>query len=169
MDELAIFKDKSKLTRLGVLAALFMLLGVTMLSNPQAYTTPLWNSLNLIRMLGGLCMVFFWITVFIGVRALTDHTPQLTLDQQGFTPRKGFMNKGDKPSSGKILWKNIRNIRENTINKQRVIEIELNDEDGFSGALLYLLAHNLTIDHDSLIKHFNNYHQAYHGPSQPKL
>ena len=127
MDELAIHKDKSKLLPLGLLAAFFMLLGVTMLGNPQIYVGPLWNSLNLIRVLGGLCMVFFWITVFIGVRALTDHTPELILDQQGFTPRKGFLNKSNKSSRAKILWKNISTIRENKANKQRVIEIELND------------------------------------------
>ena len=120
MDELAIHKDKSKLLPLGLLAALFMLLGVTMLGNPQIYVGPLWNSLNLIRVLGGLCMVFFWITVFFGVRALTDHTPELVLDQHGFTPRKGAMNKSEKSSRAKILWTDISIIRESNVNKQRV-------------------------------------------------
>ncbi|MCP4937445.1 MAG: hypothetical protein GY927_25345 [bacterium] len=160
MDELAIYKDKSKLPPLGLLAALFMLLGVTMLGNPQTYVDPLWNSLNLIRMLGVLCMVFFWIPVFFGVRALTDHTPELTLDSQGLTPSKGFIIRNDKSSRTKILWQNISIIRENTVNKQRVIEIELNDEKGFSGSLLQISPNNLTMDPDDLLTQFNNYHQA---------
>ena len=105
-------------------------------------------------------MVFFWITVFFGVRALTDHTPELVLDQHGFTPRKGFMNKSEKSSRAKILWKDISIIRESNVNKQRVIEIELNDEEGFSGSMLHISANNLTMDPDELLTQFNNYHQT---------
>ncbi len=160
MDELVILKSKSKLGPLALLAGLFLILGVTMLSTPEQFVNQLWNSLNLIRVLGGLCMVFFWITVFIGVRALTDHTPQLTLDPQGFTLRTRFVNKSEKSSGAKILWKDISIIRENNVNDQRIIEIELNDEEGFSGSLLHISPNNLTMDPDDLLTQFIKYHQA---------
>ena len=121
---------------------------------------PLWNSLNLIRMLGGLSMVFFWVTMFIGVRALTNRTPELTLDRHGFTPRKALINKKSRSLGEKFLWKNIKNIRQNTVNKQQVIDIEFNDEDGFSGSSVQISSSDLEVDFDELLKQFKKFHQA---------
>lgn len=160
MDELLILKNKSKLVPLGLLAVLFLLLGVTMLNTPESYVGRLWNSLNLIRSLGGISLVFFWVTMFIGVRALTNQTPELTLDRHGFTSRKGLINKQSVSQGEKFLWKNIKNIRQNTVNKQQVIEIEFNDEDGFSGSSVQISSADLELDFDELLEQFKNYHQA---------
>ena len=186
MDELVILKSKSKLGPLALLAGLFLILGVTMLSTPEQFVGQLWNSLNLIRVLGGLCMVFFWITVFIGVRALTDHTPELTLDSQGFTSRTGFVRNIDKFAGEKILWADLTKLQEFHTEKQKLLEVEFIDQhartrvsesDGhasdlpeiFSGPPFLLSAKDLSIEFDELIRQFNKYHQAARTKSQLKL
>ncbi len=186
MDELVIDKSKSKLGPLALLAGLFLILGVTMLSTPEHCVNQLWNSLNLIRTLGGLCMVFFWITLFIGVRILTDHTPGLIIDQQGFTSHRGFVRSSDKFSRERIPWRNIAEIKEFKSGKERLVEIEFRDqgnywdltksgedpgdlEESFSGPPFLLSTKDLSIEFDDLLTQLNHYHQAARTQSKPKI
>jgi len=182
MDELKITKSKAKLVPLGFVAVLFLVLGVSMLTTPEQFAGSLWNSLNLIRVLGGLSLVSFWVTMFLLVRRLTDQTPGLVLDKQGFTAHKALVRNVDKFAGETIPWQDIGNIRDVTLAKERFVRIDFIKDHAHTSSLASFLeadsktgylpeqasrppfllsAKELNMNFDELLAKFNQYHQAH--------
>jgi polyferredoxin len=73
MNELSTERKKSLWLLLLVAAIVFLLPGIVMLNYPEFFVDGLWNSLNLMRIMGGVFLLIFTaIAVFTGLVALKN-------------------------------------------------------------------------------------------------
>lgn len=96
---------------------LFVAVGIWFLKDPPVDTDSLLGNEIVLRIIGGLAIIFGAMIGYISVRKLFDHRPGLIISSEGITDNSSGV------SAGFIPWEDIVEIREMTMNNQHFMTI----------------------------------------------
>jgi hypothetical protein len=129
----------------------------------------------------GAAIGFFGLCAIVAVIKLCDRRPGLVIDDAGLIDNSSGL------SAGRIPWSDIKGFTVNTIEKQRILAIEVHDPGKYVrqahplkrpvvelnakhyGSPIQISAHALAIDFDTLLKTITEAHARYWrigGPGQ---
>ena len=118
-------------------------------------------------------MAFFGLCAIVAVIKLCDRRPGLVIDDAGLIDNSSGL------SAGRIPWSDIKGFTVNTIEKQRILAIEVHDpgkyvrqahplkrpvvelNDKHYGSPIQISAHALAIDFDTMVKAITDAHARY--------
>lgn len=126
-EEKTIYLSKVKITFLIVLAIMFVVLGVWLLTlDPQRIENARrFNSPVLIYGTAIAAIVFFGLCGIVGVRKLFDNSPGLILTAEGIYDNSSGV------SGGLIPWREVVGISEYQIQRQKFVSILVQDPEKY--------------------------------------
>ena len=119
------------------------------------------------------CIVFFGLCGIVALLKLLDRAPGLVIDDAGLVDNSSGI------SAGRIPWSDVKGFAVTTVEKQRILTIEVHDPDKYVerasfwmrpfvrwnakhyGSPVQISAHALKIDFDTLVKSVTDAYARY--------
>lgn len=119
MQEVSIPLSKSKILLLSLLCLGFVLLGLWLLL--LAPELDIFGALGIYfqKIVGALSIGFFGPAGFFLVRKSLDKTPGLVISNEGIIDNSSMV------AAGKIIWSDVKGIKESTVAGERFIRVEV--------------------------------------------
>ena len=181
-DKIEIQLSKKKLFISLIIGIGFVLASLFFLFKPEYFVNSLITSLNVVRIIGVVSVLFFGVCSIYIYRKIYDKSPGLIIDSSG------VYDNSNATSVGLIKWSDVLEIIDKKVVSERVILIKVNDGDNYIdkssskwvrrmmvinqktyGTPISITANSLDITHDTLITSLNNYYTAYKGKEGQSL
>ncbi|MCF3110353.1 hypothetical protein LL912_16330 [Niabella sp. CC-SYL272] len=111
--------NKKKTVRYLIGAILFVLLGVLFVIKPFLFIRS--DDPTMIRIIGYICTGFFGIGIIVFIQKLANKKEGLFIDAEGITDNSSGI------SAGRILWRDVKNIRVEQVSDQPIIMLDVKD------------------------------------------
>ncbi|WP_300601484.1 STM3941 family protein [Niabella sp.] len=123
MQTITIPVNKKKIIRNLVGAAVFVLLGILFVIKPFLFIRS--DDPTMIRIIGYICTGFFGVAIILFVQKLQDKKAGLIIDEEGITDNSSGI------AAGRVLWKDIKNIRTERVTDQPFIMLEIKNPEAY--------------------------------------
>ncbi|MDN5202281.1 STM3941 family protein [Fulvivirgaceae bacterium BMA10] len=117
--------SKMKITLLLIGAIIFIVLGILFILNPQQFTTNLFRSPEIIRIVGIASVSFFGLCLIFIVKKLFDNKIGLTIDHNGITDNT------NATSVGLIEWEDITGIEKVQVASTKILMLQTDKPDKY--------------------------------------
>jgi hypothetical protein len=164
--------SKRKILLLALGAAAFVAVGVWLylIADHLPHRSPLF-----VKLMAGVCVIFFGLCGVYGARKLFDAAPGLVIDAQG------ILDNSSAVSAGLIPWSEVTGIKVTTLNAQRFLTIEVRDPENYIqrasglkrlfvalnakhfGGPIQITSNTLEMPFDDLVKNITEAHVRYGG------
>lgn len=125
MEKIEIPISKTKISFLLIGALIFVILGVLFSLTPDKFTTMIFRSPQIIRIVGIVAVLFFGAAGIYGLRKLFDKAVGLTIDDYGIT------DNSNASSVGLIDWSDILEIKTEQVMSTRFLLIFVDNPDEY--------------------------------------
>lgn len=119
MQTITIPVNKKRTIRYLIGAILFVLLGILFVVKPFLFIKS--NDPFMIRLIGYICTTFFGIGIIVFIQKLRNKKEGLIIDADGITDNSSGI------SAGRILWRDVKNIRVEQVAGQPIIMLDVKD------------------------------------------
>lgn len=125
MSKIEIAVSKTKITLVLIGALIFVVLGLFFIVSPDAITSPIFSSPQVIRIVGIVAVLFFGAAGVYGFRKLFDKSVGLTIDEKGIT------DNSNAASVGLIDWADITAIKTEQVMSTKFLLIFVSNPDKY--------------------------------------
>ena len=117
--------SKGKIVLILIGAIVFVALGIWFVIKPQEISNGASVSSTIILIVGIAAILFFGLCALYALRKLPDTKPGLIIDESGLTDNSSGV------SAGQILWADIDNLSVISIQRQKLIMIEVKNPQDY--------------------------------------
>jgi hypothetical protein len=117
MNRVSIPFNKQKVLKRFLFCVVFVLLGIGFITHPFWFIRS--DNPFMIKLIGYICIAFFGLLGVVFGQELFDRKPALIIDEEGILDNAAGVN------IGKILWKDILDLREQQIAQEKILMIDV--------------------------------------------